>query len=298
MKCFYHRADLDGHCSGAIVKLAHPECVMIGIDYADAFPWDCIEEDETVVMVDFSLTPITDMFKLAEMSRLIWIDHHDTAIKAYKAANKEEDVGYPEPYITVLKNGVAGCELTWAVLRKRAFPHTPEPIVVNLLGRYDVWDHAHQTGVLELQHGLRLHDTHPNNMALWHKLLIEQDSAFIQKCIDDGKILLQKQEKDNATYAGACAFTLKWEGFTFAACNRGLVNSKLVDSFVKPMIHSAVMLFVLRSTDHGCFWKVSMYSLRDDMDVGEIAKKYGGGGHKGAAGFECKELPFDLPMKG
>ena len=38
MKCFYHSADLDGQCSGAIVKLARPDCELVGIDYGDPFP--------------------------------------------------------------------------------------------------------------------------------------------------------------------------------------------------------------------------------------------------------------------
>ena len=28
--------------------------------------------------------------------------------------------------------------------------------------------------------------------------------------------------------------------------------------------------------------------------TGEIAKRYGGGGHKGAAGFQCSEIPFEI----
>ena len=30
MKCYYHSADLDGHCSGEIVRRRYPECQMIG----------------------------------------------------------------------------------------------------------------------------------------------------------------------------------------------------------------------------------------------------------------------------
>ena len=35
---------------------------------------------------------------------------------------------------------------------------------------------------------------------------------------------------------------------------------------------------------------VSLYS--ESVDVSVIAKAHGGGGHKGAAGFICAELPF------
>ena len=37
--CFYHKADLDGVCSAAIVKHFVPECELYGIDYGDEFPW-------------------------------------------------------------------------------------------------------------------------------------------------------------------------------------------------------------------------------------------------------------------
>jgi hypothetical protein len=44
-------------------------------------------------------------------------------------------------------------------------------------------------------------------------------------------------------------------------------------------------------------WTVSMYGLKPSVDVGAICTKHGGGGHKGAAGFQCKSLPFALPKK-
>ena len=49
-KCFYHSKDLDGWCSGAIVKKAHPDCVMIGIDYGDSFPWGEVSKDDIIVI--------------------------------------------------------------------------------------------------------------------------------------------------------------------------------------------------------------------------------------------------------
>ena len=39
-------------------------------------------------------------------------------------------------------------------------------------------------------------------------------------------------------------------------------------------------------------WKFSLRS-RGDFDVSEVALKYGGGGHKAAAGFEVESLPWD-----
>ena len=42
IKCFYHLADLDGHCSGAIVKYKYPDAELFGINYGQAFPYDKI----------------------------------------------------------------------------------------------------------------------------------------------------------------------------------------------------------------------------------------------------------------
>ena len=41
-------------------------------------------------------------------------------------------------------------------------------------------------------------------------------------------------------------------------------------------------------------WSVSLYSIDPNIDCGSIAKKHGGGGHPGAAGFQCDSLPFEL----
>ena len=87
MKCFYHSADLDGHCSGAMIKMAYPECEMIGINYGDEFPWESIPCGcgEKIFMVDFSLQPYQKMRKLdIHADPLIWIDHHKSAIDEHE----------------------------------------------------------------------------------------------------------------------------------------------------------------------------------------------------------------------
>ena len=40
-------------------------------------------------------------------------------------------------------------------------------------------------------------------------------------------------------------------------------------------------------------WRVSLYSTKPEVDCGAICKSFGGGGHAGAAGFLCDELPWE-----
>jgi len=45
------------------------------------------------------------------------------------------------------------------------------------------------------------------------------------------------------------------------------------------------MVFAYSKKGH---WNIGMYTDKDGVHVGNIAKKYGGGGHAGAAGFQIK----------
>ena len=57
IKVFYRGADLDGWCSGAIVKYKFPEAEMFPINYGDKFPWEEIKPDD-VVYLSISRRPI------------------------------------------------------------------------------------------------------------------------------------------------------------------------------------------------------------------------------------------------
>ena len=67
--CFYHSADFDGHCSGALVKMRYPECRLYGFNYGDKFPWEKIVGKD-VIMVDLSLSMV-DMKRLQEISNKV-----------------------------------------------------------------------------------------------------------------------------------------------------------------------------------------------------------------------------------
>ena len=274
MKCFYHSADLDGHCSGAIIKKRYPECEMIGINYGDDFPWDTIGKDETIFMVDFSLQPFEDMVRLADMCNFIWIDHH---ISAMTECVKHE--GFKGR--AFVNDDFSGCELTWMF-----FYSTKEtPLSVHLLGRYDVWDLKADTRVMPFQWGMRIYDTLPE-ADIWDEVLKpDSDMKYIVK---DGELLLEHRDAENEKYIKACAFETVFEGLRAIAVNKGLTNSQLFDSIWDTDKHDIMLTFVYRKGQ----WTVSLYTTKPDIDVSEIAKKYGGGGHRQAAGFQCEIIPF------
>ena len=87
MKIFYH-IDNDGKCAGFWVYQMvtqdkyGKECISINYDIP--FPFEKINPDEKVYIVDYSILP-EEMDQLLEItSDVVWIDHHKTAIERYK----------------------------------------------------------------------------------------------------------------------------------------------------------------------------------------------------------------------
>lgn len=270
IKCFYHSADLDGKCSAAVVKHCVPTAELIPIDYGQVFHWSSIKSNDVVYMVDFALQPFSDMVKLNNMCNLIWIDHHKTAIEDYERSE--------ETFKGNLRIGIGACALTWEWLSCLNVP-----LFIKLLAEYDVWDH-HDPLTLPFQYGMRLYDTDPH-ASVWVRLL--RDKEFVQDIVENGRIIINyKSEQDKIQASAKCFFT-EFEGLECLVANHGPSNSKFFDSLWDSTKYDAMIMFYWKK-DH---WSVSLYTYKPDVDVSVIAKKYGGGGHKGAAGFQAAVLP-------
>lgn len=285
MKCFFHSSDLDGHCSGAIVKARHPECEMIGINYGQPFPFYKIVSNEDIYMVDFCLQPFDDMERLNSLCSLHWIDHHakgsidEAATRCFLASGGQS-----------LDTSKAACELVWRYIYPK---DTIPPPVVYFLGRYDVWKHNEDPRILPFQYGMRqFSNTWPDNQELWSRLFAASNNEY-NSIINDGKLILTYEENQNAKFCKAYSFETELNGNRAVCANRGFTNSKVFDSVYDPAKHELMITFVRLKPPAGK-WTVSLYSTRQDIDCGKIAKLFGGGGHKGAAGFQCEQLPFEI----
>ena len=286
MRCFYHGSDLDGKCSAAIVKHKHPECELIPMDYGQKYSWNNIPKDEVVYMVDFSINPFEWMLDLPDT--FVWIDHHDSSIR--EAVERKFDP------LGIRDTSKAACELTWEYL----FPDKDTPLVVTLLGRYDIWDHT-WTGrgcgpkdVVYFQYGMRGRDNDPHSSfwgTLFEFMYINGDTRLIKSIIENGRSIYDYLEKDNTKYAESFSFVTMLDEFFCICCNRGASGSSLFNSVWNEKQYDMMVTFC-RTNDKR--WLVSLYTTHDGVDCSKVAQRYGGGGHRGAAGFKCKKLPFEI----
>jgi oligoribonuclease NrnB/cAMP/cGMP phosphodiesterase (DHH superfamily) len=272
---------MDGHCAGAIVAKAMKNqeddgtgFEYIAINYNHDFPFEKIRPNEEVYIVDFSLQKDGDFERLLEItSRVVWIDHHKTAIEKWK---------HLEGVVKgIRRDGTAGCELAWEYF----FCPMSLPRVVQLLGDYDIWAFKYGEETNQLQAGAKLVDTSPE-AAIWEEWLDAWYAPDLE--LEQGRIALLYRDHYYAGLIKSWSFFTEFEGLKAIACNAGSVSSQLFDTVEGD--YDVMMPFVY----DGKQWTVSIYTKKDSIDVSELAKKYGGGGHKKAAGFQCDKLPFGM----
>lgn len=279
----YHSRDLDGYSSGAIIKLKYPNAKLIGFDYGEFLKIENSDFGKPIIMADVSL-PMPKMKELAELSnnQLTFIDHHKSAIADYKKFVEIENNG--KQFCTaVLEDGIAACEGTWKYL----FPDKKMPEAILLLGQYDTWRNQDkdrwENRILPFQFGMRMICNSPDTFPDY---LFSDNDEIIESIIKDGKTVLKYQAQVNEQ---ACkgVFECEFEGLRAICLNGGGFNSDVFKSVYDESKHDVMMPFKFDGKNNK--WIISMYGTKD-IDLSVIAKKYGGGGHKSACGFETLNI--------
>lgn len=271
--CFYHSVDLDGECSAAIVKSHIQDILLYPFNYGDEFPWYLINKNTKVYMVDVSLS-IEDMNKLNDLSNeFIYIDHHISILK---------DLGLFK-FKGLQNSNIAACILTWNYFNAlNGIKNIPE--CISLLGKFDIWDLSEE--VLNFQAGMKTYNTNPNNSDFWDYIFTHPE--FVNKIIEEGKIIQRYLKNHNKKLVNSFTFVFKFRTHSVLA-----INSVTGGSLVFQEDPNYKDVDILMTFGWAKNWKVSMYTTKD-IDVSIYCKEFGGGGHKSASGFHCKELPKEI----
>jgi uncharacterized protein len=296
----HHSADFDGlFCREIARKFLGAAAEYIGYDYGEPVPV-IPDSVKWIYLLDISIP------ELMADPRLVWIDHHKTAIEQFPKTIK----GYR-------LDGVAACRLAWQWFEARATLEdfgTPgfelpafddyynrrllEPLSVRLAGEHDIWD-KRDSRVDLFQHGLL---SQPLN---WPRLLLTRDddlvgewpsTLYVFELVEAGRYVAHASREGQAYLMAQGSFNLPFEGLRFLAINAAVRNSTAFESRVTPE-HDACLSFVWSAAKGR--WKISLRGVphKANLDLSPIAKKYGGGGHRQACGFECDALPFNLTAK-
>lgn len=276
--CLHHN-DADGRASGAIVRRAlGPAVNLIEMNYGDSIPWEAINHANRVVIVDFSL-PLQDMKRIAAGRELTWIDHHKTSL--------EEMKGEANDWPGIRTVDEAACVLTWQYF----FPDQSPPRAVVLIGDRDIWRWAEEeTG--SFGEGLHQQDTQVENDELWQSLL-DDSPELVSQLIKHGGILRQANLKNIERKVARFGQETSFEGYrTLLVNDRGGGD---MGDYINQLGYQIGYCYIDNLQEGKLTTFVTLYSK--EVDVSKIARKFGGGGHVGAAGFSFARHNTPFPLK-
>lgn len=311
MKVFYHN-DMDGIVSARIIlnhlrtqNISFKNEDFIEMDYSKEFPLGIIEKGEQVFIVDYSISPEQMYDLLIQTCRVVWIDHHKSAIEKYKDFKTPMEQSKPGWEIPGLRaDGIAGCVLTWWYIYGRQadteefvkdYPKNPKcrfrqevPEYIKLAGDWDVWDHLYGLKTKSYTVCFNARIKSPLDDLFFDKLKTEED---IDKFCEAGHQMIEYRNGWAETFMKRYGFEIEIDGFRAFVANLGNANSEFFGNLIKE--YDIVGTFCFNGETYTC----SLYSEKENVDCSIICANRGGGGHKGAAGFVCKELPFKKEEK-
>lgn len=290
--CIYHGNCADGFTAAWAVKRALPdEFEFFAGVYQEPPP---PTRDRHVLMVDFSYKRQVVQEIAAQAKSVLILDHHASAMKDLQGLgvdlNKYEgplswsrhldnvDQDYyencPQSVYTLFDMERAGAGIAWD------FFHAGKerPSLVNYVEDRDLWRFK-----LPLSREVNAYVfAHEYTFDNWQHLeRMTRDTIALQNVADMGGAIERKHHKDVAELVKVCKRRLTIGGHTVWAASLPYT----LTSDAGHLMAEAGEPFA------ACYWDTPegrVFSLRSregGADVSEVAKQYGGGGHKNAAGF-------------
>jgi uncharacterized protein len=225
--------------------------------YGDPTPEDVQEGDE-VFMVDVTFG-LAQTEQLAQKTTLQIIDHHKSAMA---------ELGHL-PY-AMFDMDHSGSVLAW-----NWFHGTDAPVLLRHVEDRDLWNWK-MDGSKQVCSGL---DMKPMVFESWNEYLYD-----VSELIVAGKVV----DEYKTTVCERIMAQIQWrelQGYRVPVLNTPVHMSELGHLMCREYPHAAFSASYYDDKDGLRRW-----SLRSigDFDVSEIAKVYGGGGHRNAAGFRDK----------
>lgn len=288
--CIYHGKCADGFTSAWALWRAQPDVDFHPGVYGEAPP-DVTNRE--VILVDFSYKrPVLEAMAAKAVTVLV-LDHHKTAQEDLAPFINQNlhDVRDHQPVHrgsiqALFDMDRSGAGITWDFFH----PATPRPQLVNYVEDRDLWR-------------FKLENSREVNAAIfsyeytfknWDYLARMADLGSAVALADAGRAIERKHHKDVAELVEVCRRRMKIGGVEVWGA-----------SIPYTLTSDAGNLMSEGEPFAACYWdtpKGRVFSLRskpEGADVSEVAKGYGGGGHKNASGFtvplaECSQ--FELAI--
>ncbi|MHB1563928.1 MAG: DHHA1 domain-containing protein [Leptospirillum sp.] len=266
---FYHQDCSDGFGAALSAWLRHEgkkPITLTPLSYGDPLP--SLPSGSDVYILDFSL-PVTVFLELRKNNlRVSMIDHHQTAQENYgKTFEEDPDI--------IFDMNHSGAALAWLHFH----PGTELPALIRYIEDKDLW-RWNLPGSLEINSALA---SYPMDFALWNRFLVELESSPPENTdlYKEGSAILRYQGRllDQAIRNTGTLGRLDGGEVGF------FVNSPILNSEIGGRAKTLNNMVGIWSVKPDGRVSYSLRSSESGPDVSRIAQRFGGGGHKRAAGF-------------
>lgn len=293
--CIYHGNCADGFGAAWVVRKALGESVEFVPGVYGEEPPDV--EGKDVILVDFSYKLDVLVQLSFRANSIIVLDHHKSAAEDLdkfppfhagvridgRHADGSIALGWESAHTLMYSQNSpriaccfdmnrSGAMLAW----DHFFPGQEPPKLLRHIEDRDLWLFK-LDGTREIQANLF---SYPYDFKVWDKLM----AADVETLRSDGAAIERKHHKDIAELVAVMKRRLIIGGHDVPAA-----------SLPYTLTSDAAHLMSQGEPFAACYWDTPegrVFSLRsndDGLDVSEIAKQYGGGGHRNASGFR---VPF------
>ncbi len=292
---FYHFPCNDGELSRVIWEHYYPSSKFYkwfhnNVEHEDDINLiNSLPEKSNVVFLD--LTPITIIDKLSTNHNYIIIDHHKNPMISLLEKKPflpnynillYAEKGFPE------NNKLSGCKLTWLYVNKFYNKDIDEysnyPSVVYYIGSKDVWDFSDpNTESYCLGLNSYLKNYNDETRIIFLKDLLTND-GYDSKFINIGSILVNSYKEEATQIFQNYDYDIfdRLNILDVKCSNTGLY--KYLIEYAKENFDEQDILRILHS-ETDTLLTYSLRSLKDNVNVDEMARFYGGNGHEKAAGY-------------
>lgn len=228
-------------------------------------------DNRQVYVLDFSFPIDITKWLIKNSAFFVWLDHHKTAFEMWAGDERELYLDETEYTNIILDNSKSGAMLAWEYFH----PSNELPIIIRHIDDRDRWK-FNLRGSKEIHASLQTEK--PWTFEMWDALTSNDNYGAL---FSQGGAILKAQTQQvasTASYSRKCQIG----DATGLSVNTNVHISEVGHELAKKSGSFGLIWYLNADNRANC-------SLRSegDYDVSAIARRFGGGGHKNAAGFNC-----------
>ena len=292
--CIHHFPCPDGFAAAWIIQRKWPDVVAVGTNYGEPVP-NVEMSGKNLLIADFSYNPQILSQLAGRASAIVVLDHHKTAdadlrdVKRIVGGTCENvQQSFDAAGVNMLAEfdmDRSGATLAWQF----CFPREHPPLLIKYIEDRDLWR-------MRLEHSSKVAtwlQSYPYDFTVWTGLMEQFEDAnnrrgFVSEA--EGIERFYNQKIAEIVRTATFKKISDWNGIPVAHAPRAFA-SDVGNALLRAHPGAPFVAVVVHASD------TRSYSLRSDdtrQDVSEVARKFGGGGHRNAASFR---VPDDSELK-